>query len=208
MAIGGRTKQYNNVPVVLALFLHVSLSFLSGCRCHIGDIRLVDGFSAGSGRVEVFHNGRWGTVCDDGWSEEDARVACRQLGFDLGATAVSNACFGQGSGPIWLDDVGCSGNEASISSCSHAGTGVHNCGHGEDAGVICGDIRLVGGSSPNEGRVEVYHDNQWGTVCDDYWSDVDAAVVCRQLGLNNGATAHSSAHFGAGSGTTWLDDVG
>ena len=53
---------------------------------------------------------------------------------------MNSATFGQGSGPIWLDDLTCSGNEADIDQCNKNGNkwGVHNCNHGEDAGVICG----------------------------------------------------------------------
>ena len=52
------------------------------------------------------------------------------------------------------------------------------------AGCQRGDIKLVDGSSQNEGRVEICIDNQWGTVTDDGWSSNDAKVVCRQLGYS------------------------
>ena len=106
-------------------------------------IRLLEGTTAGnisSGRVEILYNGVWGTVCGDSWSTNDAIVLCRQLGLPYGnAKAVGNAAFGQGSGPIWLDNVACSGNESSLAECPHPGWGNHDCDHGEDAGVVCTD---------------------------------------------------------------------
>jgi hypothetical protein len=87
--------------------------------------------------VEIFLNSQWGTVCDDSWGIEDAQVVCRQLGFDGADNAYGFARYGQGIGPIHLDDVNCTGSEASVDQCTHGGVGNHNCDHSEDAGVVC-----------------------------------------------------------------------
>ena len=101
-------------------------------------VRLVNGRSFNEGRVELNYNGVWGTVCDDGWSSSDAYVVCRQLGFGPGSSYFRRAYFGQGSGPIWLDNVQCTGSELTLASCSHLGFNVtRSCSHSEDVGVRC-----------------------------------------------------------------------
>ena len=102
-------------------------------------VRLADGYY-NAGRVEVYYNGAWGTVCEDSWDIHDAHVVCRQLGFYYALNAYGSARYGQGTGPILLDDVNCLGNESSLLSCRHRGIGNHNCDHSRDASVRCGNI--------------------------------------------------------------------
>ncbi|CAI5641394.1 unnamed protein product [Oreochromis niloticus] len=171
-------------------------------------IRLAGHQSQCSGRVEIYHNKIWGTVCDHGWSTEDAEVVCRHLDCGPALNATQSAHFGQGTGQIWLDEVSCSGSETSLTDCQHRGFGTHSCGHGEDAGVICSGIRLSGRQSGRcSGRVEIYHQKRWGTVCDDGWDLNDAEVVCRHLDCGTALAAPKEAHFGEGSGPIWLDGV-
>ena len=102
-----------------------------------GKVRLVGGSGPHEGRVEVYHNGHWGTVCDVGWDLQDATVVCRQLGYGRAVGALRRAAYGWRSGPIWYTNVRCSGSEANLVQCAHHGVGVHNCDHSRDAGVIC-----------------------------------------------------------------------
>ena len=103
---------------------------------YVLSVQLVDGASSLEGRVEIFHDGAWGTVCDDYWDDDDAAVVCRQLGYS-GGDALDDNEFGSGTGAIWLDDVMCTGSESQLSSCTANPYGDNNCGHHEDAGVIC-----------------------------------------------------------------------
>ncbi|XP_057700240.1 neurotrypsin [Corythoichthys intestinalis] len=191
-----------------------------------GSVRLVGGTGGYEGRLEVFYHGQWGTVCDDGWTDSNTQVVCRQLGYRLGQTLVPEGLditpvprFGVASGPILLDDVSCTGKEPSLLLCKREEWLRHDCTHHEDVNIACnaerlGDglptsvpVRLMGGESPREGRVEIYLSGQWGTVCDDGWTDRDAEVVCRQMGYRGQAKARVMAYFGEGTGPIHVDNV-
>ena len=99
-------------------------------------MRLVGGIGTYSGRVEIYYNGAWNTVCDDSWENVDATVVCSKQGYRNGIAKLY-AHYGQGTGLIMMDEVACSGHEARITDCSSAGFFTHNCQHSEDAGVEC-----------------------------------------------------------------------
>ena len=134
-----------------------------------GDLRIMDGPNADEGRLEIFHNSKWGTICDDRFSGPGGgttgrprnvapELACQIMGYDTGEYASG---YGQdipvedSSGtvinPIWLDDVLCKPGSTHwtglpamrLHECNHAGWGLTNCTHAEDAGVRC-----TGSSSP------------------------------------------------------------
>ena len=99
------------------------------------------------GRVEVFYNGVWGTVCDVGWDLDDARVVCRQLGYPDAIQAMFNksAFFGEGSGLILMSNISCNGTERHLFDCFfETPVGADECTHAMDAGVRCkGEIHMV-----------------------------------------------------------------
>ncbi|NXP76163.1 DMBT1 protein, partial [Ramphastos sulfuratus] len=122
----------------------------------------------------------------------------------------------EGLGHIWLDDVGCMGTEDHLGQCPARPWGQNNCQHREDASVICSgtganrtepEVRLAAGPNRCAGRVEVLHEHQWGTICDDSWDLKDAKVVCRQLGCGTAVSTPGQAHFGQGQDPIWLDEV-
>ena len=110
----------------------------------VARIRLADGPNLRTGRVEVYtnstgglDNAQWGTICDNYWDILDARVICHQLGYPDAVAAPLSAHYGEGTGPYWLDNVQCLGNELNIFVCAHSGINYHNCIHEEDASVEC-----------------------------------------------------------------------
>ena len=129
----------NSISELISNLLHIYY-----CRLIISDedpvVRLVNGTVPSEGRLEVFFNNTWGTVCDDYFHNTEGAVVCRQLNY-IGLVSVAPR-FGSGEGPIWLDDVDCNGSEDSIFDCYHRAIGVHNCQHSEDVGIRCGEDKV------------------------------------------------------------------
>jgi len=168
-------------------------------------VRLIGGASPLEGRVEVYYNETWGTVCDEVVNGATARVVCYMLGYGRVGRFVYKR-YGEGKGRIWMDHILCNGTEADIAYCRHNGSGVQNCTHINDVSVSCINVRLVGISRPTKGRLEVHYDGTWGTVCDNGFTDAAARVICYSLGYGHVGRVIGNA-FGDGSGRIWLDNV-
>ena len=189
------------LPSAVALLLFLTTGTAAEVR-----VRLLGGPGPDEGRLEVSYNGTWGTVCDDAFDDADARVVCYMLGYAGRGRFIGNR-YGAGDGPIWMDDVECSGTETSVADCGQFGWGSHDCGHGEDVSVSClVAVRLAGGPSPQEGRLEVSYNGSWGSVCNDGFRDADAGVVCYMLGYGHSGRS-ANDRYGAGNGTVWLGNV-
>ncbi|XP_013382414.1 MAM and LDL-receptor class A domain-containing protein 2 [Lingula anatina] len=187
------------------------VSFSPGCTLDQGteirpkaDVRLRGGPASFAGRIEIFHDGRWGTVCDDGFDQADADVVCRELGYVGAEFPKLGSFYGPGRGNVWLSTLQCTGQEPSIRACAHSGWNARTCDyttHTEDAGVVCdtsgsvGMVRLSHGETTTTGRLESHHGGKWGVVCarSNTVNDVTnvARVVCRQLGHLGGTVLAS-----------------
>ena len=155
-------------------------------------------------------NGVFGPVCDDNWSTNEAKVACKQLDMDFSdGIPTTRSLFGIVPSKFALDDVSCNGAEKELKNCSHATE--DNCGSYEGAGVICYKkqddpkyivLRAADGSEAVEtgGTIEgnVFArrsgDEYIGPVCDYNWQDKEARVVCKQLGYQSGQATRNSKY--------------
>ncbi|XP_048450055.1 deleted in malignant brain tumors 1 protein-like, partial [Rhincodon typus] len=195
------------------------------------EIRLVNGKHRCEGRVEVFYNETWGTVCSESLDNHDAAVICKQLHCGALQSIDHDAqVFGAGTGPIWLDEIECISDDPTLWQCQRNPWGQHNCEHREDAGVVCSEsdvtkdqllksnschqqsdsqhtVRLDGGSNSCSGRVEIMCNERWGTLCRDSWDITDANVVCRQLRCGFALSAQGGPAVSRGKGVIWQNDV-
>ena len=98
-------------------------------------MRLVGGSLPNEGRLEVYYNGEWGTVCSNGWDDYDSSLVCTQLGFK---SATWSRRFESGTGRILLDNVICTNKDTVLASCAHFGVGITStCDHSKDVGIKC-----------------------------------------------------------------------
>uniref|UniRef100_A0A1X7ULL6 Deleted in malignant brain tumors 1 protein n=1 Tax=Amphimedon queenslandica TaxID=400682 RepID=A0A1X7ULL6_AMPQE len=186
--------------------------------CSNGEVKLSGSTNPLTGRIEFCSKYIWTSICSIHWSYDDAQVACRNLGHSPFGALPTFDCFTEGQLSFGITYTNCTGSELHIDNCTHTNPSLHDCNTHKDAGVICqglgsvvradctnGDVRLVGGSGPHEGRVEVCINEAWGSICTNEWDDKDADVVCKQLGyLPLGARVRS---FGPGSGPILLTNV-
>ena len=156
--------------------------------CTHGEVRLLPTAPSDSMRIEVCLSGTWASVCHNQWENIDARVVCRQLNLTYEGAEARPIQFTRQHDDMVVTNVVCTGNENRLIDCQYINTTDSDCDLRRHAGVICqplcsiGDVRLLGSTSPLEGRVEVCTSAGWGTVCDNGWSTADGRVVCRQLG--------------------------
>ncbi|XP_066252943.1 lysyl oxidase homolog 2 [Euwallacea similis] len=187
-----------------------------------GGVRLVGGRGEYEGNVEILYKGKWGAVCDDEWDLAEASVVCKQLGYhSQNITPTSNSYFAKSKRKFLMDNVFCDGSETELAECRFNGWGKSDCKDSEAAGVICIDVkdehlknmnierqtkrlpvkavgvRLRGGRTPTEGRVEVLNDQgDWNVICAEGWSFKEALVVCKTLLLGYAADAIQTTFFG------------
>uniref|UniRef100_A0A8C8SSF1 Soluble scavenger receptor cysteine-rich domain-containing protein SSC5D n=1 Tax=Pelusios castaneus TaxID=367368 RepID=A0A8C8SSF1_9SAUR len=192
----------------------------AGARCQAEElpmlpVRLVGNGKRCSGQVEIYHEDQWGAVCGLGWDLTDAKVLCRELGCGS-PWNINHYCnnFSRSSAPILRGLLNCNGQEASLIDCPFQSWAGRHCPHFLETGVVCQEpfaLRLVDGPTKCSGRLEVQHDGQWGTVCDDDWTANNYEVVCQELGCGPAEPLspqlQDRPRFGPGVGQIWLDNI-
>lgn len=175
-----------------------------------GTLRLSQGSNEYEGRLEVFYNLEWGTVCDDSFDVNDGKVVCNQLGLDFDKVlSNSDSRFGNyaESRNIWMDDLGCSGGESRLDECSFSDWAAHNCGHHEEIYLRCkGKLSQhetkVGAIIPYEiiyYRIDFTEDQPW-VAFEPCGSNFDTDVYFYDSNMNQVSSCDDCNNFGAECG--------
>ncbi|PKK17084.1 hypothetical protein A306_00000465, partial [Columba livia] len=165
-------------------------------------VRLVDGKSRCSGRVEIRDGKQWKTVCDSGFGPKAAEVVCRELRCGVALPVSGGGHFGEGAGLMWDGELQCVGNESLLSSCPTGSSRDQACPQMNSAAVSC-TREDSGWGAERWGRVEIRDGKQWKTVCDSGFGPKAAEVVCRELRCGVALPVSGGGHFGEGAGPMW-----
>ncbi|XP_049893098.1 scavenger receptor cysteine-rich type 1 protein M160-like [Epinephelus moara] len=159
-----------------------SSSYIFNVTC-LDSVRLVNGTSLCSGRLEVKSNQRWSSVCEADFDQQDAEVVCRELGCGP-RSALQGGLYGEVEAPMWTKEFQCEGNESALLDCRSSGSDRNTCSPGKAVGLTCSEpVRLVGGDSRCAGTPELKHNGRWRpmTAVHDVWTLKTAVIVCREL---------------------------
>ncbi|XP_039610070.1 scavenger receptor cysteine-rich type 1 protein M130-like [Polypterus senegalus] len=195
----------------LVMSEHFNISGGVGVLCsEHNKVRLAGHSSQCAGRVEVYYNATWGTVCSNSWELTDAQVVCRQLGCGNAVRTAVSAEFGKSSGPVLLDEVKCWGNESAIWKCPSRSWGENKCQHKDDAGVVCSEfkeLRLHSSEYVCAGNLEIFYNGTWGDVCSNGMDSTAVNIICQQLGCGESGLLEEGQSDGARNNVKWLDGV-
>ncbi|XP_067458796.1 uncharacterized protein [Thunnus thynnus] len=153
-------------------------------------VRLVNGTSLCSGRLEVKSEQSWSSVCEADFDQQGAEVVCRELG--CGAPSVlQGALYGEVEAPMWTKEFQCGGHESALLDCGRSDSARSTCSPGKAVGLTCSEpVRLVGGASRCAGTLEVKR-SEWRPVEDSDWTLKEAAAACRDLDCGSAVSTGS-----------------
>nr|XP_039262612.1 lysyl oxidase homolog 4-like isoform X1 [Styela clava] len=166
------------------------------------NIRLRGGPTVGQGKVEVSLDGRWGALCSNHWTMNEANVVCRQLGYERAIAALRESYYGEARGPIWYQSVRCTGSENALHECRRVRISkkiakksyenvdeIRECSYRHQAGVVCEEP-----INPDKDKIVltealigiqyqivlVEHEGERYPICNKTFTSKEAIVACRQ----------------------------